>query len=667
VDGPAPATPLEPARVTLPASLADLRSVATRDTLEYDGFDVHTSVDGTEHATYAIVANPAGLRGLGARACWGLSAGLITLQALHDEVPAPATEGQAQAAAHFANAYEAFTSGAYFVAFAELRHGMAIPDETPGDLAAWRFCFMLGLLRLGFARCPPGLIELATAEKAFAKCAALAQTVSPELAIQASVASAFASLQLGLADQALSRLAAARELGPELPEALYLEALAHAARPDPEEAATALCEAVLRDRGYALRAICDAETFGGVTAVATILDELARDLWQQTCPMVAASIEAARAAGRDDDDALALLDAYLVRGSAWPIYDVLFALGERAQLDERLEHTNPATTRRLARSRTGDGGVIEVLEPFRAQERYREKVVLKPATLFTREQTTWVVNTREIVHTRRVQRRIQRRETVVGSPEEGVVAALAMLAVDPASFIMGSPADEPGRAADEGRRDVVLSRGFFLGETPVTQAQWQAVLGEPVSFFKGDDRPVELVSWFDAIRFCNALSILEGLPEAYHLETAEAHWVDPASPGYRLPTEAEWELACRAGSSTPFSTGASLAPTQANFERRLGPATTPVRSFPPNPWGFHDLHGNVWEWCFDAYDPDGPPALIDPVGLSASGSRVARGGSWASGPAACRSAARAQLSPWDRKSSVGFRVAMTRQPDPPTE
>lgn len=666
--------------------MADLQHVVRRATLEYEGFEISAFADGSEQASYGTRPDGGGLWSLGARWCWELSGGLVAVRALTDDLAgdagAPPTPGQARAFAHFDAAREAFAAGAFLVAFAELRHGMAIRGEALGQMAEWRFCFLLGLMRLGFAGGQATLVELSTADKAFSKAAKFAETARPDLAIQALAAAAFVCLRLGQPANALARLAAAQSIGPQPPEALYLEALAHADLRDEEQASIALGEAVMRDRGYALRAMGDAARFGGVDAVSASMRVLARDLWRQTRAMVASTLELCRgvadagataataathathAIDAIDEGELALLRAYLSKGEGWPIYDILFSLGERAALHARVSAPPPASTRRRARSRVGDGSVIDVEEPFRSQEHYREKVVTRPATLFTKAQTDWVVNTREVVHLRRVQRRTTRRETVVGSSDEGVVATIAMLAVDPASFTMGSMPDEEGRADDEGRREVIISHGFFLGETPVTQAQWQAVLGEPISFFVGADRPVEQVTWFDAVRFCNALSVLEGLPEAYLLTTGEARWLDPTGGGYRLPTEAEWELACRAGTTTAFATGDVLAPTQANFERRLGPATTPVLSFPTNPWGFHDMHGNVWEWCVDAYDAAGPPTQVDPVGEGEGASRVARGGSWASGAAACRSSARAQLGPWDKKSSVGFRLAMSRPTDP---
>ncbi len=164
----------------------------------------------------------------------------------------------------------------------------------------------------------------------------------------------------------------------------------------------------------------------------------------------------------------------------------------------------------------------------------------------------------------------------------------------PGTFLMGSPPSEPQRWDDEQQHRVTLSKGFWLGVTPVTQAQWQAVMGSNPSHFQGDDRPVEEVSWDDCQEFCKRLAERDGQR-------------------YRLPTEAEWEYACRAGTTTPFHFGATLSTEQANYDGnytygegkkgKYREETTPVGSFPANAWGLHDMHGNVWEWCQDWYGP----------------------------------------------------------------
>ena len=170
---------------------------------------------------------------------------------------------------------------------------------------------------------------------------------------------------------------------------------------------------------------------------------------------------------------------------------------------------------------------------------------------------------------------------------------MAFAWVPSGTFLMGSPPHEAERQGDEGRHPVTLTRGFHMGAHPVTQAQWRAVMGTNPSRFAGDTRPVECVSWDDCLEFCRKLAMQDGLGLA-------------DSP-YRLPTEAEWEHACRAGTTGPFFFGDALLTHQANYHAnyvggkdrrgRYRQETTPAGSFPANAWGLHDTHGNVFEWC----------------------------------------------------------------------
>ena len=219
----------------------------------------------------------------------------------------------------------------------------------------------------------------------------------------------------------------------------------------------------------------------------------------------------------------------------------------------------------------------------------------------------------------------------------------------PGTFTMGSPASEEGRRYHETQHQVTLTKGFWLGETPVTQAQWRSVMGNNPSNWKGDDLPVETVSWND----CQAF-----------VQKANARFGGAA----RLPTEAEWEYACRAGTTTPFSWGDALngggANCNGNFPcgtTRKGAyleKTTPVGRYGANAWGLFDMHGNVWEWCGDGYGdyPDGP--VTDPTGAASGASRVFRGGGWYSRARFCRAASRDKDSPGFRCNYLGFRMAL---------
>jgi len=214
-------------------------------------------------------------------------------------------------------------------------------------------------------------------------------------------------------------------------------------------------------------------------------------------------------------------------------------------------------------------------------------------------------------------------------------------------FLMGSPAGEAQRDNDETQHEVTISKPFYMGKYEVTQGQWQAVMGSNPSYFKGGDRlPVETVSWDDCQEFLRK-----------------------AGTGLRLPTEAEWEYACRAGTRTPFNMGETISTDQANYEGnfvygsgRKGEyreKTVEVGSFAPNAWGLYDMHGNVWEWCADWYGAYPGGAATDPTGAGSGQGRVLRGGSWYDVPWYCRSAFRGGLKPDARDLNFGFRVVVS--------
>ncbi|MDR3341919.1 MAG: SUMF1/EgtB/PvdO family nonheme iron enzyme [Treponema sp.] len=233
------------------------------------------------------------------------------------------------------------------------------------------------------------------------------------------------------------------------------------------------------------------------------------------------------------------------------------------------------------------------------------------------------------------------------------------------TFIMGSPASEVDRQSNEVQHQVTV-RSFSLGKYEVTQKEYQAVMGTNPSNFKGDNLPVENVSWYDAVQYCNARSQRESLTPVYAINGETVTWNRNAR-GYRLPTEAEWEYACRAGTTTPFSTGNNITTNQANYSGR-GPYNnnaagiyrekmTAIGSFAANLWGLYDMHGNVWEWCWDWYGSYGSGSQTDPVGASSGTYRVRRGGGWSGNGQYLRSATRGGSTPSVRYGSLGFRLA----------
>jgi formylglycine-generating enzyme required for sulfatase activity len=229
------------------------------------------------------------------------------------------------------------------------------------------------------------------------------------------------------------------------------------------------------------------------------------------------------------------------------------------------------------------------------------------------------------------------------------------------TFLMGSTdADEDAWYDEKPQHEVRITRPFYLGVHEVTQGQYQAVMGQNPSQFKGsDDLPVERVSWLDAIRFCNKLSEREGRKSCYRIEGDAV--IIAGGDGYRLPTEAEWEYACRAGTTTRFSFGddENALGQYAWYSDNANRQTHPVGEKPPNGFGLYDMHGNVWEWCGDVYDAGYYMRLpaVDPLGPGLAAPRVIRGGSWPYDPRRCRSANRLWITPDNRDSGVGFRLA----------
>jgi formylglycine-generating enzyme required for sulfatase activity len=221
------------------------------------------------------------------------------------------------------------------------------------------------------------------------------------------------------------------------------------------------------------------------------------------------------------------------------------------------------------------------------------------------------------------------------------------------TFVMGSPASESQRFDNESQRRVTISKEFYMASRPVTQSEYQAVMGYNPSHFNGTNLPVEMVAWLDAIKYCNARSEREGLRQAYTTAGSRVTLNEGAN-GYRLPTEAEWEYACRAETTWPFYAGNSISTSQANYNDSRK-HTTEAGSFPANKWGLYDMAGNVWEWCWDWYAPYTGDAA-DPLGPASGSRRVVRGGGFDDILAKLRSANRGSDEPVKTLNNVGFRV-----------
>jgi formylglycine-generating enzyme required for sulfatase activity len=233
----------------------------------------------------------------------------------------------------------------------------------------------------------------------------------------------------------------------------------------------------------------------------------------------------------------------------------------------------------------------------------------------------------------------------------------------PGSFYLGSPLNEPGHGEDENVGHVRLTREFWMAQTECTQAQWQAVMGTNPAEFQDPAKPVENVSYNDVMNFCARMNAIVKPKDGWCVS---------------LPTEAQWEYACRAGAQSAFSFGADHADLwrHGNYADKsytqfdhgdqqhsdgVGNTTAAAASYRPNEWGFYDMHGNVWEWCVHPYFPQNVHGT-DPWGSAnaASPNRVARGGSWMTTHDKCRSASRSPGPAETRRNSIGFRVVLVK-------
>ncbi|MDR0313633.1 MAG: formylglycine-generating enzyme family protein [Treponema sp.] len=246
------------------------------------------------------------------------------------------------------------------------------------------------------------------------------------------------------------------------------------------------------------------------------------------------------------------------------------------------------------------------------------------------------------------------------------------------TFTMGSPTSEPDRGSYETQHQVTLTKGFYMGRYQVTQDQYRAVMGSNPSSFSSSPaagetqgrRPVEMVSWYDAIEFCNKLSEMEGLTPVYTITgrtPATGYPITNATVtpkwnvnGYRLPTEAQWEYACRAGTTTAYNLGGTWNDNWGWVDTNSNGMTHEVGKKTPNAYGLYDMHGNVYEWCWDWYDANyggaAGESATDPVGAASGSYRVFRGGYCFNSAQFARSAFRYYINPYFRDYYFGFRI-----------
>jgi formylglycine-generating enzyme required for sulfatase activity len=363
---------------------------------------------------------------------------------------------------------------------------------------------------------------------------------------------------------------------------------------------------------------------------------------------------------KEDDFVRVEIEAALARNI--PIVPVLVGTALVPRREQLPEPLKPLSRRHAAEVRTGNDFTGHLERLVRGIERVVETAEQQKASA-----QTDAPHQEESIPTSPV---VATPDSPVPEPVESlevVTNSIGMkLALIPAGeFLMGSPDSDNG-ALDNGALDyekpqhrVEITTPFCLGVYPVTQEEYEKVVGTNPSHFKGEaKRPVEKVTWFDAVEFCNRLSEQEDLEPFYRKDGDTVSII--GGNGYRLPTEAEWEYACRAGTTTPWSCGddEALLGGFAWYEAP-GNETHPVGLKQPNPWGLCDMHGNVWEWCWDWYGKYESGSVTDPLGPEDGNRRVLCGGSFGRNAWYLRSAFRSFVRPTDRGLNVGFRASRT--------
>ena len=557
--------------------------------------------DGFERLSYSMDAGfdqiSSGISELNATFHWGFGAILASIGHMNDTlselVKIAKTPVQTVAFNHFEIARDAFRQGLYRESLEELDKAISGDHTSAGYKLEWRFHQMKGTIQLGFADCDMSLYDLPKAEESFLAAARYGKTDYPHDAGRAFLSAGWAAYCQGKMKAALAHTEQAMTLHPEMGEVLFQASKVQMALGDVVSALPMLAKAIDIDRFYALKAAGDGDFQLHDAQLRSFLEALRKEKYRQCVPKVTEALERIKgfelAPGTENR-----LQVFLDEGANWPIMDML----EVVQNLDSFKHL-PILVRVKAL-----GSPVNTKETYTEEETYYEDVVIKPGGFFKKAVTEKQKKTRMVTKTR----------TVAASSSGKEITLFEFCPIHAGTFKMES-------------NEVKMDQDFYLGKYPVTQQQWEAVMGNNPSNFKGGSLPVETVSWDDAQIFIQKLNQLSGKKL------------------YRVPTEAEWEYACRAGTTSEYYFGddASQLGEYAWFGGNSGQTTHPVGQKKPNEWGLYDMAGNVWEWTDSWYD-------------SSRSDRVFLGGSWNSHSEYCRSAFRFNYNPDLRNYNIGFRL-----------
>ena len=565
-----------------------------------DGFErISYNMDaGFDRLSTGLDQISSGISELNATFHWGFGAVLASIGHMNDTlselVKIAKTPVQTVAFNHFEIARDAFRQGLYRESLEELDKAISGDHTSAGYKLEWRFHQMKGTLQLGFADCDMSLYDLPKAEESFLTAARYGKTDYPHDAGRAFLSAGWAAYCQGKMKEALAHTEQAMALHPEMGEVFFQASKVQMALGDVESALPMLARAIDIDRFYALKAAGDGDFQPHDAKLRNFLEALRKEKYKQCVPKVKAALDRIKgfelAPGTENR-----LQVFLDEGADWPIMDML----EVVQNLDSFKHL-PIIVRIKA-----PGNPVNTKETYTEEETYYEDVVITPGGFFKKAVTEKQKKTRMVTKTR----------TVAASSSGNEITLFEFCPIHAGTFKMES-------------NEVRIDQDFYLGKYQVTQQQWEAVMGNNPSNFKGGSLPVETVSWDDAQIFIQKLNQLSG------------------KKNYRLPTEGEWEYACRAGSTSDYYFGdnESQLGEYAWYDGNSGATTHPVGQKKPNEWGLYDMAGNVWEWTDSWYD-------------SSHSYRVMRGGCWYGNFAGlCRSVCRSCGAPDGRLNFIGFRL-----------
>ncbi len=547
--------------------------IASNESLQRDQMELLTAStdrtvgalnDGFERISYSMDAGfdrlSDGISELNATFHWGFGAVLASIDHMNDTlselVKIAKTPVQTVAFNHFEIARNAFRQGLYRESLEELDRAISGDHTSAGYKLEWRFHQMKGTLQLGFADSDISLHDLAKAEESFLAAARYGKTDYPHDAGRAFLSAGWAAYCQGKMKEALAHTEQAIDLHPEMGEVFFQASKVQMALGEVESALPMLAKAIEIDRFYALKAAGDGDFQQHDAQLRGFLEELRKEKYSHSVQKVKAFFDKIKviefASGVADNDELKQLHSFLTKGANWPLMDMLNVV---QNLDTLKKLQIVVRVKAL-------GQPVTSKQTYTEQETYYEDVVIKPGGFFKKAVTEKQQKTRMVTKTRTVTK---------GSPDQEIVFEFCLISVG--SFRMGA-------------NDVKIDKDFYLGKYLVTQKQWEAVMGNNPSYFKGGSLPVETVSWDDAQTFIQKLNTLTGKKL------------------YRLPTESEWEYACRADSTSAYYFGddESQLEEYAWYYFNSGSKTHSVGQKKPNEWGLYDMAGNVWEWTDGWWD-----------------------------------------------------------------